>query len=101
MGTLYLVRHGQASFGADDYDNLCDLGARQSRRLGEYFAGNGLHFDAAIHGTLRRHLQTFDGIRDGLGRPLQALAWPGLNEYDSAVCRVARKGIDSALRRAA
>ena len=26
MGTLYLVRHGQASFGADDYDRLSDLG---------------------------------------------------------------------------
>ena len=26
MGTLYLVRHGQASFGADDYDKLSELG---------------------------------------------------------------------------
>jgi len=26
MGTLYLVRHGQASFGAADYDNLSELG---------------------------------------------------------------------------
>ncbi len=26
MGHLYLVRHGQASFGADDYDQLSDLG---------------------------------------------------------------------------
>ncbi|NDC60964.1 MAG: histidine phosphatase family protein, partial [Betaproteobacteria bacterium] len=25
MGTLYLVRHGQASFGADDYDQLSPL----------------------------------------------------------------------------
>ena len=37
-GTLYLVRHGQASFGADDYDQLSDLGHKQSVRLGEYFA---------------------------------------------------------------
>ena len=37
MGTLYLVRHGQASFGADDYDNLSPLGHQQSQRLGVYF----------------------------------------------------------------
>lgn len=39
MGTLYLVRHGQASFGADDYDQLSPLGQRQSVRLGEYLRG--------------------------------------------------------------
>ena len=51
MGTLYLVRHGQASFGADDYDQLSDLGRRQSVRLGEYFARKGIHFDGLIAGT--------------------------------------------------
>ena len=84
MGTLYLVRHGQASFGAEDYDNLSDLGHRQSVRLGEYFAAKGLRFDAVIMGTLRRHAQTFAGICQGAGTPLEALPWPGLNEYDSA-----------------
>ena len=34
MGTLYLVRHGQASFGADDYDQLSPLGHQQALRLG-------------------------------------------------------------------
>lgn len=83
MGTLYLVRHGQASFGADDYDQLSDLGQRQSRRLGEYWQRKGQRFDAVITGTLKRHHQTWRGIRDGLGSPLKALDWPGLNEYDS------------------
>ena len=27
MGQLYLVRHGRASFGSDDYDRLSDLPA--------------------------------------------------------------------------
>ena len=35
MGTLYLVRHGQASFGSANYDQLSALGQRQCRRLGE------------------------------------------------------------------
>ena len=65
MGNLYLVRHGQASFGAADYDNLSELGYRQSVRLGEYLAGKGLQFEAVITGTLRRHAQTWAGIAQG------------------------------------
>ena len=84
MGTLYLVRHGQASFGAADYDQLSPMGVQQSLRLGEYFAHKGLHFEAAISGTLRRQTQTLAGILQGSGQTLEALLWPGLNEYDSA-----------------
>lgn len=83
MGTLYLVRHGQASFGAADYDQLSELGQRQSLRLGRYWAERGLRFDAAITGSLKRHAQTFAGIAEGAGLDLQPLVWPGLNEYDS------------------
>jgi broad specificity phosphatase PhoE len=83
MGTLYLVRHGQASFGAADYDNLSALGHRQSQRLGEYFARKGLQFDAVITGTLKRHAQTWEGIAKGANLNLTPLLWPGLNEYDS------------------
>ena len=83
MGTLYLVRHGQASFGADDYDVLSPLGHQQAQRLGAYFKNKGIVFEAALHGTLKRQVQTFQGIGDGAGQALQALSWPGLNEYDS------------------
>ncbi len=84
MGNLYLVRHGQASFGAADYDNLSELGQRQSVRVGEYFARKGLQFEAVLTGTLRRHAQTWAGIAQGAGLTLQPTVWPGLNEYDSA-----------------
>ena len=87
MGTLYLVRHGQASFGAEDYDNLSELGVKQSVRLGEYWRGKGFKFDAVLVGTLKRHAQTYAGICEGMGEGAnfsqQALQWPGLNEYDS------------------
>lgn len=82
MGNLYLVRHGQASFGAADYDNLSELGHRQSLRLGTYFRQKGLQFDAVLCGTLRRHVQTWEGIREGAGYDLEPLPWPGLNEFD-------------------
>jgi broad specificity phosphatase PhoE len=97
MGTLYLVRHGQASFGAADYDNLSGLGHQQAVRLGEYFAAKGMAFDGVLMGTLRRHAQTYAGICKGAGFDRQPpssdaravtsvgapLLWAGLNEYDS------------------
>ena len=83
MGTLYLVRHGQASFGADDYDLLSPLGQQQAEQLGAYFKRKGIVFEAALHGTLKRQVQTFAGICQGADQALQALPWPGLNEYDS------------------
>ena len=66
MGSLYLVRHGQASFGADDYDQLSERGEAQAVRLGEYWRERGLSFDAVYAGTLKRHQQTLAGILQGL-----------------------------------
>jgi len=83
MGTLYLVRHGQASFGADNYDQLSPLGVQQCQRLGAYFASRGRRFDTVITGTLQRQIQSYDALADGLGARQEALRLPGLNEYDS------------------
>jgi broad specificity phosphatase PhoE len=83
MGTLYLVRHGQASFGADNYDQLSDLGERQCQQLGRYFASKGRRFEAVITGTLQRQIQSQQAIAAGLGQAAEALRLPGLNEYDS------------------
>jgi broad specificity phosphatase PhoE len=94
MGHLTLVRHGQASFGADDYDQLSPLGQRQSIRLGEYWresqsrastesAANTLNFDAVLMGSLKRHRQTWEGIAEGAQLDMTPQVWPGLNEYDS------------------
>jgi broad specificity phosphatase PhoE len=62
---------------------LSELGWRQTVRLGEYFRHKGITFDAALTGTLQRQLKTFAGICEGMGTPLQAAPWAGLNEYDS------------------
>ena len=83
MGTLYLVRHGQASFGADNYDQLSELGQRQCQQLGRYFASKGRRFDTVISGTLQRQIQSQQAIASGLGQASEALRLPGLNEYDS------------------
>jgi len=83
MAELVLVRHAQASFGADDYDKLSELGWRQSRWLGEYFAERGIEFDRVVRGSLRRHAETLVGIAEGAGRPIDGVEDARLNEYDA------------------
>ena len=83
MAELVLVRHAQASFGADDYDKLSELGWRQSRWLGEYFAERRIEFDRVVRGSLRRHAETLAGIAQGLGRALEGAEDARLNEYDA------------------
>ena len=58
MIELYLIRHGQASFGQPAYDRLSATGERQAELLGRHFYKNGTRFDAVYAGALRRHLQT-------------------------------------------
>lgn len=82
MGTLHLVRHGQASFGAQDYDQLSELGMRQCHALGRYYAERGQRFEAVLRGSLRRHRQSLEALTAGFGELPPVLEWPGLNEYD-------------------
>ena len=58
MGVLMLVRHGQASFGTDDYDVLSSRGVRQSRKVAETLAGYGVAPTTLIHGGMRRQRET-------------------------------------------
>lgn len=77
-----MVRHGQASFGSEDYDCLSSIGEHQSVRLGQYFARQHLVFDRVLIGTMRRHRQTAERIFSGMGAHLPWEALPGLDEYD-------------------
>ena len=92
MAELYAVRHAQAAFGTDDYDRLTELGHRQSRWLGEYFAERGMHFDRVITGTLRRHRETLAGISEALAGLPETLALEGLNEYQADLLLAAHLG---------
>ena len=65
MSILHLIRHGQASFGADDYDNLSPKGIEQSVALGKALSQKESKFDHVIVGPHRRHIQTFEGIKKG------------------------------------
>jgi broad specificity phosphatase PhoE len=83
MAELYLVRHGQASFGAENYDELSSSGVAQSRWLGEYFAQAGVTFDRIVSGTMRRHAQTADALLTAMGgAAVEIMQDADLNEYD-------------------
>jgi broad specificity phosphatase PhoE len=77
MGVLLLVRHGQASFGSDDYDVLSDAGWEQARRLGGWLRERGAAPDAVLRGSMRRHRETAEAA----GWP-DARTEPGWDEFD-------------------
>ena len=58
MAAIYLIRHGQASFGAADYDKLSELGCRQAQVVGEYLRDCNITFDAVYSGDLLRQRET-------------------------------------------
>ena len=86
MGQIYLVRHGQASFGSANYDQLSDTGVEQARLLGGWFAGCGQSFAQAVTGSLQRHRQTAEACLAALSpaqRPAGELHTDrGFDEYD-------------------
>jgi broad specificity phosphatase PhoE len=83
MGVIYVVRHGQAAFGTENYDQLTEIGFAQTRLLGAYFAKRKIHFDAVFTGTLRRQIETADAILEShpeLSASAREII-PGLDEY--------------------
>jgi broad specificity phosphatase PhoE len=56
--TVLLVRHGQASLGAADYDVLSDLGRRQAEIVAASLAERGYRPARLLTGTMRRQRET-------------------------------------------
>lgn len=82
MGVLLLVRHGQASFGADDYDVLSGTGHEQGRLLGRYLASRGVTPTAVVRGAMRRHRETAEAMLEGGGWSTEVVVDPGWDEFD-------------------
>jgi broad specificity phosphatase PhoE len=82
MSSILLVRHGQASFGAADYDDLSPTGHEQSRILGAALAARGTTPDLVVAGEMRRHAQTAAGVLEGAGWAADVQVDAGWNEFD-------------------
>ncbi|GHJ60617.1 fructose 2,6-bisphosphatase [Nocardioides sp. OK12] len=67
MGVVLLVRHGQASFGADDYDVLSPTGWEQGRTLGRWLRERGVAPTGVVRGSMRRHRETLEALVEGAG----------------------------------
>jgi broad specificity phosphatase PhoE len=82
MSVLLLVRHGQASWGADDYDVLSDLGHEQSRRVGKHLVSLGVTPSRVWSGGLRRHDETVTSAMGAAGWDTEVVTDPGWSEFD-------------------
>lgn len=85
---LWLVRHGQAAFDQEDYDQLSALGTRQAQALGRHWARSRIALQGLWQGGMRRHRQTAESClatwaqaQAGAPQPLAA-ALPGFREFD-------------------
>lgn len=87
MGSIYLIRHGQASFGCDDYDVLSTVGKRQSEALGAHLVQLGTRFDRCIAGSLRRQQDTarlaLDVMQEDGAKVPEVETDPAFNEFDA------------------
>lgn len=77
---MLLVRHGQASFGAADYDVLSEPGRRQAEIVAASLAERGYRPARLITGTLRRQHETAAAFT-ALGAPELEIE-PRWDEFD-------------------
>lgn len=85
MSKLYFFRHAQASFLADNYDQLSEHGEKQSALLGEYLVKKKIHFDQIFVGPLKRQQHTYEIVADVFSKNKMTIPDPilidGLKEH--------------------
>lgn len=85
MASIYLIRHGQASFGQQNYDDLSDTGVEQAQVLGRSLHSRVDQFDRVYLGTMQRHAQTAEQCLAQNQHTNDPQSWKkhsGWNEYD-------------------
>jgi broad specificity phosphatase PhoE len=82
MSQVLLVRHGQASWGAPDYDVLSDVGHEQARVLGRAFAERGIAPTVVVRGRMRRHCETAEATGAAAGWDVPVTEDHGWDEFD-------------------
>lgn len=79
---MLLVRHGQASFGARDYDKLSAIGEQQSQLLGQWLKRIGQMPDLIVTGSMQRHRRTAELCIEAAGVDAPSLMLDSLDELD-------------------
>lgn len=83
MANLLIVRHGQASFGAENYDQLSPLGQRQADLTGEFLRKMDTRFSAAYSGDLSRQRETGQRVLAQLEQAPDLIIDPRFNEVQT------------------
>ena len=99
MPAIYLLRHGQASFGAEDYDVLSDLGARQALVAGHELARRGARSPVVASGSLRRQRDTATIAAAALGVPTADIdtRWNEMHAHELVDDRLGAPGASAGL----
>ncbi len=85
MSVIYLIRHGQASFGQENYDELSRIGHQQANILGESLRDRVGTFDHMVLGSMVRHKQTAEQCLNAMSQTFdqtESTVHSGWNEYD-------------------
>lgn len=82
MANIYFIRHGQASFGAANYDVLSSVGRQQAHQLGVYLGEQRVHFDRVYSGTLQRQRDTAALALQAMRCNTTCVEDDGFNEID-------------------
>jgi len=96
MSRIYLVRHGQAPFGTEDYDRLTATGITQCEQLARHWFAIGRPIDCLFSGTLRRQRDSAAAFARAFGHPggatLEPCELPGFEEYNHRALLEAHAG---------
>ena len=93
MSEIYFIRHGQASFGSRNYDQLSPTGIRQAQIVADYLNGLGMGFDAVYSGRMQRQQDTarpLCAVQATTGGDDDPTVLPAFDEYDAGSLLKAR-----------
>jgi len=87
MSTLFMIRHGQASFGEKNYDRLSAIGFKQADITAKHWVRLRRHVDAVYVGRMQRQIDTAGALLsalddNGLAQP-EVISEAAFDEYDS------------------
>ena len=82
MSIIWVIRHGQASFGASEYDRLSETGIRQSEITGRFLRKSGVRFDAVYTGTMNRQINTAESALKFMKSKAEPVIGSDFDEYD-------------------
>ena len=88
MSELYMIRHGQASFGEKNYDRLSPMGVLQAQIVARHWVRIGRKIDAVYVGTMKRQIDTAGALLSAYKErqiPVpKIISDQSFDEYDSA-----------------